>query len=559
MNFVKFLAEYASDEAALGLLEAHLIPFLSINDETNLGMVCHSFKEKILRGQHRISWEAPLSTKMRYQLWGCDCGAEVFQVQPLRFLITGTSIGKIRVVFKLVNHVYDERCNSRIAGMCKPLREFPKPTEFEVEIYCNQGMLFQTQDQYDNCGCRKTNGCRDCRGYDVEGLVDYNSDDNEEEEDGDDKWDQDNQVKKANLKIAVTAILMCAKRIAEQDGPSVVGCARPQRRQRRRSPSREFRQPTDRHPRVPPGATEGAARMTAPVIYSKAALSDATDVVARFATIGRVDRDYDVLLPGAVTRKAVPISQWNHSSWQGRLPIGRGYVAEEEEALVLRGRIFGEPRVARDTAQALRGLGKLGQWSFGFDVLKSHRGTYEGKPVRFLEQLDVMEVSPVLVASGRDTSTLHLGAKSVRGAEVKTMSGGTPQHPVQLMEVVEMSTESLPADSLHAVRHALDVALDDLGFTGEDVGVRCFLPPRDMPGAATVAIPVVNDFSVEQLAGFAPRTGSDVWVRADLSPRESAVTIGHELRHLWQRANGTEDTERDAEDFGEGIADRLSV
>ena len=153
--------------------------------------------------------------------WMEDGGAKVFQVQPLRFLITGTTIGKIRVVFKLVNHVYDERHNSRIAGMCKPLREFPKPTEFEVEIYCNQGMLFQTQDQYDNCGCRKTNGCRDCRGYDVEGLVDYNSDDNEEEEDGDDKWEQDNQIKKANLKIAVTAILMCAKRIAEQDGPSV--------------------------------------------------------------------------------------------------------------------------------------------------------------------------------------------------------------------------------------------------------------------------------------------------------------------------------------------------
>jgi len=48
----------------------------------------------------------------------------------------------------------------------------------------------------------------------VKGLVDHRFNDDDEEEDGDDKW-------KANLKIAVTAILMCAKRIAEQDGPSV--------------------------------------------------------------------------------------------------------------------------------------------------------------------------------------------------------------------------------------------------------------------------------------------------------------------------------------------------
>src|SRR5690606_30998985 len=59
-------------------------------------------------------------------------------------------------------------------------------------------------------------------------------------------------------------------------------------------------------------------------------------------------------------------------------------------------------------------LGDLGQWSYGFDIVKHSFGEFEGRQVRFLERVKVHEVSPVLVGAGVGVRTLVAKAAGVR-------------------------------------------------------------------------------------------------------------------------------------------------
>jgi len=203
-NFVKFLAE-ASDDAALGLLETQLVPWLGINETTHVGSTCRSMKQRILKGSYRIALEERQSTKMRYGAWGCDFGTSVYQVQPFRFIVTGTDVGKLQVNVKLVNWVYDERHNERECNMCEPLENFPKQTQVECKIYRdNSELFFRTGGGHEHviCGC---GNCFYCRGgYEVQGIVDSFDD-----------GSTDQDAVHTNLEIAVRAFFLCAQRVSE--------------------------------------------------------------------------------------------------------------------------------------------------------------------------------------------------------------------------------------------------------------------------------------------------------------------------------------------------------
>lgn len=136
-------------------------------------------------------------------------------------------------------------------------------------------------------------------------------------------------------------------------------------------------------------------------------------IKAVFSTLGVKDHDGDVTLPGAFDNGAeVRISQYNHASWNGgAFPVGKGVIHADESKATLTGQFFMKTSIGRDTFEAVKELGSLGEWSYGFDVLDSEHGTHDGEPAQFLKKLKVHEVSPVLLGAGIGTHTV--AAKSL--------------------------------------------------------------------------------------------------------------------------------------------------
>lgn len=130
-------------------------------------------------------------------------------------------------------------------------------------------------------------------------------------------------------------------------------------------------------------------------------------VTAVFATLNVVDSDGDVTIPGAFTTgERVRISAYNHESWNGALPVGKGIIAEQDGNAILEGEFFLDLPAGRDTFEVVKQMGELQEWSYGFDVLDAAPGQFEGRDVRFLRKLKVYEVSPVLLGAGVGTRTL---------------------------------------------------------------------------------------------------------------------------------------------------------
>jgi HK97 family phage prohead protease len=141
------------------------------------------------------------------------------------------------------------------------------------------------------------------------------------------------------------------------------------------------------------------------------------EVEAVIATMGVKDLDGDVITRGAFGRQDVVISAYQHGSWKGALPIGKGTVSERGDEAILSGRLLMDTSHGRDAFATIKELGPLMEWSFGFDVLDSEQGTHAGEPVRVLKALTVHEASPVLKGAGIATRTL-----SAKGSSASTIS-----------------------------------------------------------------------------------------------------------------------------------------
>jgi len=143
--------------------------------------------------------------------------------------------------------------------------------------------------------------------------------------------------------------------------------------------------------------------------------ADRGEITAVFSTFNVIDSDGDVTLPGAFEDGVeVPISAYGHTSWQGALPVGKARIRQTDTQAILEGKFFMETQAGRDTFTVVKELGDLGQWSYGFDIVKHSFGEFEGRQVRFLERVKVHEVSPVLVGAGVGVRTLAAKAAGVR-------------------------------------------------------------------------------------------------------------------------------------------------
>lgn len=133
-------------------------------------------------------------------------------------------------------------------------------------------------------------------------------------------------------------------------------------------------------------------------------------VLAVFSTFNVIDKDGDVTLPGAFgDGTPVRISSWGHK-WQ-ELPVGRGVIQADEKQAAMDGHFFLDTIGGADTYHTVKGLEELQEWSYGYNVLESEDGEFEGQQVRFLKKLEVHEISPVMKGAGIDTGTLAIKAQ----------------------------------------------------------------------------------------------------------------------------------------------------
>jgi len=138
-------------------------------------------------------------------------------------------------------------------------------------------------------------------------------------------------------------------------------------------------------------------------------LSETGDVNVAFSRFNVIDSDGDVTFPGAMpSGKAVPMSAYGHTSWDGAPPTGKGVIGEKGDLGIFDGSFFMETDQGRNAYHTTKAMADLQEWSYGYNVTDGGPGTFDGKRVRELRKLDVFEVSPVLKGAGVGTGTLAI-------------------------------------------------------------------------------------------------------------------------------------------------------
>ncbi len=148
---------------------------------------------------------------------------------------------------------------------------------------------------------------------------------------------------------------------------------------------------------------------------------------AVIATLGVLDRDGDVILPGAFGVQHVAVVPAHDASV---VPLGKAVISERgNEAIAefnLNTNIQGGKEWASHLKFDLAHGEAVQQWSFRYDVIDGATGEFGGEPARFLKSLQVPEVSPVLVGAGINTRTMAAKARDDSANIIKEFVGQTP-------------------------------------------------------------------------------------------------------------------------------------
>ena len=142
-------------------------------------------------------------------------------------------------------------------------------------------------------------------------------------------------------------------------------------------------------------------------------------VRAVFSLFDDIDSDGDVVLPSAIKSGFDPVNDevpmvWAH---QWDKPIGRGKIVKDDSKAVFDGEFFMDTESGNEAYKLVKNMGNLQQWSFGFRVNDSEYGKFkkdntEETEVRYLKDLSVYEVSPVLVGANQETFTMAIKSQN---------------------------------------------------------------------------------------------------------------------------------------------------
>ena len=141
------------------------------------------------------------------------------------------------------------------------------------------------------------------------------------------------------------------------------------------------------------------------------------EVTAVVATLNVVDKDGDVILPGAIPTggSKVKLSGYAHDViLGGAAPVGKGTITEEDGKAVFRGKFFMSTERGREAFHTVKELGTDSEWSFGFPKgVKTAELSDEWKQKgakRMIAGMRPIEASPVIVGAGVGTGTVGVKA-----------------------------------------------------------------------------------------------------------------------------------------------------
>lgn len=131
-------------------------------------------------------------------------------------------------------------------------------------------------------------------------------------------------------------------------------------------------------------------------------------MVARFATLGVVDLDNDIVEKGAVGDQSVLLGAYNHNFQS--LPPGYGSTYETRTEAMFRG-YFLDNSVGDETYRTLKQLDEAGinmEWSWRFFVEEGGFETRKGEEYYVIRKAKITHVAPVESAAGINTGTVEL-------------------------------------------------------------------------------------------------------------------------------------------------------
>ena len=134
---------------------------------------------------------------------------------------------------------------------------------------------------------------------------------------------------------------------------------------------------------------------------------DLGEVRAVISVFNTVDSQGHVTLPGSFPDGKEVDILWQHDRWV--LPVGQGTISQDEKNAYLDGRFFLDTTKGKDAFIVVKENGERRQWSYAYEIEKSHEGTFgddDDRTVLFFDKIDVFEASPVLVGSNTRTRTL---------------------------------------------------------------------------------------------------------------------------------------------------------
>ena len=145
-------------------------------------------------------------------------------------------------------------------------------------------------------------------------------------------------------------------------------------------------------------------------------------VSAVFSVFNEIDSDGDVVLPKSIRSgygdKGV-VMCWGHD-WKNI--IGKGKIKQDDTQAVFEGEFNMNTTAGKEAYETVKAMGDIQQWSFGFEVNDSEHGMFKKDggdevEVRYLKDVKVWEVSPVLVGANQNTHTLAVKDKDIKDEE----------------------------------------------------------------------------------------------------------------------------------------------
>lgn len=148
--------------------------------------------------------------------------------------------------------------------------------------------------------------------------------------------------------------------------------------------------------------------------------ADQGEVTAIVSTFNVVDRDGDVILPGAIKDgTSVKLSAYNHDViTEKKAPVGTGVIRVKGNQAVLEARYYMTTQRGRDAFAQVKEMGTDSEWSIGFPKnvqTKPMTDTWSAKGARrLISGINPIESSPVFIGANQYTHTV-----AVKGTEIE--------------------------------------------------------------------------------------------------------------------------------------------